>query len=30
MIQGVRHDPALRAELERRAPDLGLTGIAND
>ena len=24
MIAGLRHDPALRAELERRAPELGL------
>ena len=24
MIQGLRHDPALRAELERRTPELGL------
>ena len=24
MIDGLRHDPALRAELERRAPELGL------
>ena len=24
MVDGLRHDPALRAELERRAPELGL------
>ena len=24
MIDGLRHDPALRMELERRAPELGL------
>ena len=29
MIQGIRYNPALRAELERRAPEPGLTGIAN-
>jgi len=29
MIQDIRHDSALHAELERRAPELRLTGIAN-